>query len=73
MPDITKPDLPNIYFLRSLPRDPMNPDTQLTLAQSWGLRSYDSPPESPSPGDDVFDVYSLSEGVALNGVPYLEF
>lgn len=73
VPDITKPDRPAIYFLRSLPRDPMNPDTQLTPAQSWGQRSYASPPDAPSPGEDVFDVFSLSEGRGLNGVAYREW
>jgi general secretion pathway protein G len=73
VPDITKPDRPNIYFLRHLPRDPMNPDTQLTATASWGVRSYASPPDMPSPGEDVFDVYSLSGGIGLNGVPYREF
>jgi len=56
-----------IYFLRRLPRDPMTPDGQ------WGLRSYASPPDSPAPGDDVFDVYTLSNGVGINGRPYREW
>ena len=73
VPNITKPDHPNIYFLRSLPRDPMNSDTSLAPAESWGKRSYASPPDAPTSGEDVYDVYSLSEGVALNGVPYREF
>jgi general secretion pathway protein G len=42
-------------------------------AGSWGLRSYDSPPDAPVAGDDVFDVYSQSPGVGLNGIAYREW
>lgn len=56
------------YFLRRLPRDPFA-DASLPAASSWAVRSYDSPPDSPRPGRDVFDVQSQSEHVALDGTP----
>jgi general secretion pathway protein G len=55
-----------IYFLRRVPRDPMG-------EAEWGLRSYKSPPGSPQPGDDVFDVYTRSADTGLNGVPYKDW
>jgi general secretion pathway protein G len=62
-----------IYFLRRIPRDPFAVDTELAAAQTWGRRSYASPPEEPKPGDDVFDVFSLSAQVGINGRPYREW
>ena len=59
-----------LYFLRRLPRDPFFPDGTVPPEQSWGLRSYASPPDDPQPGDDVYDVYSLDKGVGLNEVHY---
>jgi len=73
VPDITKPERPMIYFLRRLPRDPMNPDTTLSPAESWGKRSYASPVDAPSPGEDVYDIFSTSERLGLNGVAYREY
>ena len=55
-----------LYFLRRIPADPIS-------GQEWGLRSYASPADSPQPGRDVFDIYSKSEQVGLNGFPYKEW
>lgn len=68
--DQTDPKQRMIHFLRHVPRDPMNPDISLTPEESWGKRSYFSDPDSPSEGEDVFDVYSKSTAIGLNGAPY---
>lgn len=62
-----------VYFLRRIPRDPMNPDSKIAAEQTWGKRSYASPPDDPQEGDDVFDVYSLSTANDLTGRPYREW
>ncbi len=62
-----------IYFLRRVPRDPFFPDSTVAPADTWGLRSYKSPPSDPQPGDDVFDVYSMAQGKGLNGIVYHEW
>ena len=58
-----------LYFLRRLPRDPLA-DPALPPEQTWGLRSYDSPPQDPQPGADVYDVFSRSPGRAIDGSLY---
>jgi general secretion pathway protein G len=71
--DARSPTGSRIYFLRRVPRDPLHPDTETSAEQTWGLRSYESPPDNPKPGKDVFDVYSLHAGKGLNGIPYREW
>lgn len=62
-----------IYFLRRLPRDPLDERSEVPAAQTWALRSYASPSDAPQAGDDVFDVASRAQGVGLNGVPYAQW
>jgi general secretion pathway protein G len=71
--DARSPERAKLYFLRRIPRDPFSRDASLPPEQTWGLRSHDSPADNPQPGDDVFDVYSLGNGSALNGVPYKDW
>jgi general secretion pathway protein G len=71
--DQRSPARKKIYFLRRIPRDPMVAGSETDPAGHWGLRSYDSPPEEPAEGDDVFDVYSTSDRVGLNNVPYRDW
>ncbi|MDI3515026.1 MAG: ral secretion pathway protein [Rhodocyclaceae bacterium] len=73
VPDVKDEEGRRIYFLRRLPRDPMHTDPSVDAERTWGRRSYASPPEAPREGQDVYDVYSLSERTGLNGVPYKEW
>ena len=55
-------------FLRHIPIDPMTNSTE------WGLRSMqDDPTSDSSNGDNVFDVYTKSQGTALDGTKYKEW
>jgi len=71
--DAKSPNGAKIYFLRRLPRDPFDPARDRQTEAAWGKRSYESPPDNPRPGKDVFDVYSLSAGTGLNGIPYRQW
>lgn len=54
-----------VRFLRKIPIDPMTGQTD------WGLRSMQDEPDSDSwGGQNVFDVYSKSQGTALDGTKY---
>jgi len=71
--DQKSPRRDKIYFLRRLPPDPFATDPNVPAAQTWGKRSYQSPPDDPRDGDDVFDVFTLAQGKGINGRPYKEW
>lgn len=71
--DLANPQSVNLYFLRRIPRDPFFPDAAAAAEDTWGLRSYKSPPDDPQPGEDVYDIYSLATGTGLNGVHYRDW
>lgn len=73
VPNAKSPSDEKLYFLRRVPRDPFAPDATLPAEQTWQVRAYESPPDSPSPGADVFDVFSTATGIGLNGVPYRDW
>lgn len=57
-----------IRFLRKIPLDPM------TNSYDWGLRSYQDKPDSDTwGGDNVYDVYTRSQGTALDGTKYRDW
>lgn len=72
-PDLRDPGHRKIYFLRRVPRDPMNADTKLAPAATWGKRAYASEADRPKEGDDVYDVYSQSKRIGLNGLAYAQW
>ena len=55
-------------FLRKVPIDPMTGEAE------WGLRSVQDEPDSTSWGrQNVYDIYSLSAGTALDGTKYKDW
>jgi len=63
--DPKSPDIQVIQFLSRIPVDP------ITEEAKWGLRSYQDEWDSSSwGGENVYDVYSLATGQALDGSYY---
>ncbi len=56
-----------VRFLRRIPKDPMT-------GEEWGLRSMQDDPDSDSwGGQNVFDVFTKSQGTALDGTQYKDW
>jgi len=54
-----------VRFLRAIPMDPMTKSTE------WGMRSNQDDADTDSwGGQNVFDVYSKSQGTAIDGTKY---
>jgi general secretion pathway protein G len=57
-----------VRFLRRIPVDPMTGKTE------WGMRSDQDEPDSSSwGGQNVFDVYTQSQGTAIDGTKYADW
>jgi general secretion pathway protein G len=57
-----------LKYLRRIPVDPM------TRGTDWGLRSYQDKPDATRwGGQNVFDVYTTVDGIALDGTKYREW
>lgn len=56
-------------YLRRIPRDPFD-----KYESGWGLRSYsDEPDTTVWGGDDVYDIYTQSDAIALDGTYYRDW
>lgn len=71
--DITTPNKRKIYFMRSLPRDPMCDCNGKADDETWRVRSSTNEPGNYHPGVDIYDVASSSQAYGLNGVPYAQW
>lgn len=57
-----------MYFLRSIPRDPM------TKSEDWGFRSsFQKPEEDSWDGQHIYDVFTKSQDTALNETKYKDW
>jgi general secretion pathway protein G len=57
-----------LKFLRKIPVDPLTGDSE------WGMRAYQDKPDSTTwGGQNVYDVYTKSQGTALDGTKYRDW
>ena len=57
-----------LKFLRRIPMDP------ITHSTDWGMRSYQDKPDATTwGGQNIYDVYSKADGVALDGTKYRDW
>ncbi|MCP3978683.1 MAG: type II secretion system protein [bacterium] len=69
--EVGSPESPERKIIRFLPRIPVDP---ITGEAEWGMRSYQDPWDTDSwGGENVYDVYSLSEKRALDDTYYRDW
>lgn len=71
--DIKDPNGRMIYFLRRVPRDPMNVNEFISSEETWEIRAYENEPDDFSGGEDIFDIRSSSDDIALDGTAYKDW
>ena len=71
--DVKDPEGRMIYFLRRLPRDPMNINEFVSAEETWEIRAYENEPDDFSGGEDIYDIRSSSDDIALDGTAYKEW
>jgi general secretion pathway protein G len=68
VPLVNSPDEKKLRVLRRIPRDPMTDSTD------WGLRSYQDEPDATEwGGQNVFDIYTKTPAIALDGSKYSDW
>ncbi len=69
--EVGDPSSPESKTMRFLVRIPIDP---ITGEAEWGMRSYQDDFDSTSwGGENIYDVYSLSDGIALDGTYYSDW